>query len=163
MRVHHVHDMITQNVGVTTTLPRTVPSDLPYGVDAGPHEWNYRGRALHHKKQARGFPDLPDLDDLTPGQTVGLLVTSNGQLHLFLDGRHRKEIATELPVDKPVWGAASVYAHCTKIKSEILIGESGGVHYVCMGKHDQNSQLRNEVCCLLVTDSMYISVDSSQA
>ena len=93
MRVHYVHDMITQKVGVTTTLPGTVPSYLPTD-DAGPHEWNYMGRILYHNKQKRVF--LPDLDDLTPGQTVGLLVTSNGQLHLFLDGQHRKEIASLL-------------------------------------------------------------------
>ena len=135
MRVHHVHDMITQSVGVITTLPGTVPSYIPLS-DAGPHEWNYRGRTLYHKKQAREFSDLPDLNNPTPGQTVGLLVTSNGQLHLFLDGQHRKKIATGLPVDKPLWGAADVYARCTKIKSEFLIGESGAlcVHYVNMIK-----------------------------
>ena len=131
MRVHHVHDMITQGVGVTTTLPGTVPTVLHVPInDVGPHEWYYRGRTLYHNKQAREFPDLPS-DDLTPGQTVGLLVTSNGQLHLFLDGQHRKEIATELPVDKPLWGAADVFGMCTKIKSEILIGESGH-YYLCI-------------------------------
>ena len=152
MRVHHVHDMITQRVGVTSKLPGTVPSDLPHS-GAGPHEWNYMGRTLYHKKQKREFPDHPDLDGLTPGQTVGLLVTSNGQLHLFLDGQHRTEIASGLPANKPLWGAADVFDKCTKIKSEILIGESGGVHYVCINEHDQN---RQQVCCLLVTDSRYM-------
>ena len=125
---------------MTTTLPDTVPDDLPDSLlplsDAGPHEWNYGGRALFHNKQDRLFPDLPSLIDLTHGQTVGLLVTTNGQLHLFLDGRHRKEIATGLPVDTPLWGAASVWGKCTEIKSEILSGESGGVDYVCMGEHE---------------------------
>ena len=55
---------------------------------------------------------------------VGLLVTANGQLHLYLDGRHCKEIATGLPVDTRLWGVAHVYDRCTKIKSEILSGES---------------------------------------
>ena len=130
MRVHHVHDMITQSVGVTTTLPGTVPSELPTR-GAGPHEWIYDSRALYHNKQAREFPDLPHLDGLTPSQTVGLLVTSNGQLHLYLDGQHRKEIATGLPVDKPLWGVADVRTRCTKIKSEILSGESGH-YYLCI-------------------------------
>ena len=132
--------MITQRVGVTTTLPGTLRSYLPIG-GAGPHEWIYDSSTLYHNKQEREFPDLPHLNYLTPGQTVGLLVTSNGQLHLFLDGQHRKEIATELPVDTPLWGVADVYGRCTKIKSEILSGESGGVHYVCISEHDQNSQL----------------------
>ena len=121
---------------MTTTLPDTVPSDLPSYTGAGPHEWNYWGRYLFHNKQRRVFPDLPTLENLTSGQTVGLLVTTNGQLHLFLDGRHCKEIATGLPVGTPLWGAASVLGNCTKIKSEILSGESGGVDYVCMGEHE---------------------------
>ena len=132
---------------MTTTLPDTVPDDLPLR-GAGPHEWNYYNRHLLHNKQTRGFqkfPDLPgyptlhdvpSLNDLTSGQTVGLLVTTNGQLHLFFDGRHRKEIATGLPVDTPLWGAASVKGNCTKIKSEILSGESGGVDYVCVCEHE---------------------------
>ena len=120
---------------MTTTLPRTVPSDLPI-YDAGPHEWNYYNRTLSHNKQESEFPDLPFLSNLTSGQSVGLLVTTNGQLHLFLNGRHRKEIATGLPVGTPLWGAASVYGRCTEIKSEILSGESGGVDYMCMGEHE---------------------------
>ena len=120
---------------MTTTLPDTVPGYLPHR-GAGPHEWNYRGRTLYHNKQRRDFPDLPSLSDLTRGQTVGLLVTTNGQLHLFLNGRHHKEIATGLPVDTPLWGVANVWGKCTKIMSEILSGESGGVDYVCMGEHE---------------------------
>ena len=121
---------------MTTTLPDTVPRDLPAYTDAGPHEWNYWDRTLHHNKQRREFPDLPSLHALASGQTVGLLVTTNGQLHLFLHGQHCKEIATGLPVGTTLWGAASVYGRCTKIKSEILSGESGGVDYVCMGEHE---------------------------
>ena len=119
---------------MTTTIPGTVPSKLPLD-DAGPHEWNYTGRTLYHNKQEREFRDLPNLDDLSCGQTVGLLVTTNGQLHLFLDGKHSKEIATGLPVDTPLWGVASVYGTCLMITCEILSGESGCMHYVCMGEH----------------------------
>ena len=126
---------LPQQVGVTTTLPGTVPRDLP-DRGAGPHEWNYWGRTLFHNKQRREFPDLPSLHDLPRGQTVGLLVTTNGQLHVFLDGQHRKEIATGLPVDTPLWGAASVCGKCTKIKSEILSGESGDVDNACVGEHE---------------------------
>ena len=117
---------------MTSTLPSRVPRDLP-DIDAGPHEWNYRNSSLFHNKQWRGFPDHLSLNNLTSGQTMGLLVTTNGQLHLFLNGQHRKEIATGLPVDTPLWGGTSVNGSCTKIKSEILSGNSGGVDYVCMG------------------------------
>ena len=114
---------------MTTILPRTVPRDLP-DSGTGPHEWNYCGRTLFHNKQRREFPDLPSLNNLTHGKRVGLLATTNGQLHLFLNGQHLKEIATGLPADAPLWGSASVYGDCTKIKSEILSGESGGVESV---------------------------------
>ena len=144
---------------MTTTLPDTVPSDLP-AWDAGPHEWNYWDRALFHNTQRRVFLDLPHLSNLTRGQRVGLLVTTNGQLHLFLDGQHHKEIATGLPVDKPLWGAADVCGTCTKITSEILSGESGGVDYVCMGKHEAVSctyqKRKHSVMLIIIIILMHI-------
>ena len=111
-------------IGLTSRLPDVVPSLLSTGSHTGPHEWYYWDNTLYHNGQFSGFPDLPSFSDLTPGQTVGFLVTTNGQLHLFLDGQHRKKIATGLPVDTPLWGVAHVYDNCTKIKSEILKGES---------------------------------------
>ena len=113
-------------VGLTSELPNDVPSDLP-PTKAGSHEWICYNISIYHNKQPSKFPDLPSLNDLTPGQSVGLLVTPNGQLHLFLNGEHRHEIATGLPVDTPLWGVATVCANCTKIKSEIMSGESSGV------------------------------------
>ena len=112
----------SQTVGVTTSLPDSVPDSLPtYG--AGGHEWNYDNRSLYHNGSSSEFPHLPSLHDVTINQSVGLLVTTNGQLHLYLDGRHIQEVATELPINKPLWGAVDVYGKCTKIKSEMLSGE----------------------------------------
>ena len=111
----------SQRVGVTAKLPRTVPSYLP-DETAGAHEWNYWNKSLSHKGLLY-FSDLPSLYDLSRGQSVGLLVTPNGQLHLYLDGQHRKMIATGLPVNVPLWGAADIHGPCIKIKSEILSGE----------------------------------------
>ena len=116
-------------VGLTTELPSDVPKTLP-DRGSGPHEWNFSGNllpcGLYHNKRRTRFPDLPRLGTLTPGQSVGLLVTPSGQLHLFLNGEHRCEIATGLPVDTPLWGVADVFGKCTKIKSEIMSGESSG-------------------------------------
>ena len=117
-----VFPYFSQTVGVTTTLPDSVPDYLPLS-DAGGHEWNYWDRSLWHNGSSSGFPHLPSLDDLTTNQSVGLLVTTNGQLHLYLDGRHVQEVATGLPVTTPLWGAVDVYGGCIKIKSEILSGE----------------------------------------
>ena len=117
-----VFPYFSQRVGVTTTLPDSVPHELPLS-DAGGHEWNYVFRSLYHNGSHSGFPHLPSLHYLTANQSVGLLVTTNGQLHLYLDGRHVQEVATGLPVNIPLWGAVDVYGRYTKIKSEILSGE----------------------------------------
>ena len=103
-----------------------MPTELP-NDRAGPHQWICFGRFIYHNRQSSEFEECPNLHALTPGQSVGLLVTPNGQLHLFLDGKYCLEIATGLPVDTPLWGAADVFGRCTKIKSEIMSGESSGV------------------------------------
>ena len=110
---------------MTATLPNVVPSYLPWG-DSGPHEWNYRLTSLWHngRKISTG---LPDVNHLKRHQTVGLLLTSDGQLHVYNDGRHTKKVATNLPVNHHLWGAVDVYCNCTKIKSELLSGELDGV------------------------------------
>ena len=99
---------------MTATLPDSVPGYLPLS-GAGGHEWNYVNRSLYHNRSYSEFPHLPSLHDLTTNQSVGLLVTTNGQLHLYLDGRHVQEVATGLPVNIPLWGAVNVYDDCTKI------------------------------------------------
>ena len=117
--------IFSQAVGVTATLPNEVPSYLQYD-DSGPHEWNYRELSLWHNGRIIST-DLPDLDHLKCHQTVGLLLTSDGQLHVYNDGRHTKKVATNLPVNHHLWGAVDVYGDCTKIKSELLSGELDGV------------------------------------
>ena len=81
------------------------------------------------------IPGLPDLDDLTPGQSVGVAVTPEGELHIFFNRKHLCQIANDIPVDTPIWGVADIYGDCTKIKSEILSGESCGVVYVTHIRH----------------------------
>ena len=127
----HAHSIMLvthppQRVGLTTKLPSVVLPEVPIN-DVGPHEWNCCGAVIYHSKQFNSSEHFPTLDDLTRGQSVGLLVTPNGQLHLFLNGEHRCEIATGLPVDTPLWGVAGIRGKCTKIKSEIMSGESSGV------------------------------------
>ena len=118
--------IFSQSIGVTTTLPNGVPHYLP--IDhSGPHEWNYRWLSLWHNRSEIST-DLPNLDDLKHHQTVGLLLTSDGQLHVYHDGRHTKKVATNLPVNHHLWGAVDVGGDCTKIKSELLSGELDGVY-----------------------------------
>ena len=103
-----------------------------YPHKAGPNDWIIYIQSIFHKSRGvsgreRTISNLPGLDDLTPGQSVGLAVTPKGQLHIFFSGIHLGQIATDVPVDTPIWGMADIFGQCTKIKSETLRGESCGV------------------------------------
>ena len=112
----------SQIVGVTATLPHSVPLYLPLR-GAGSDEWHYWGKSLYHNKSSTKFPNIPSLNDLSIRQSVGLQISTNGKFHLFINGKHMDCVATGLPVNKPLWGAVDVRGRCTKIKSEMLSGE----------------------------------------
>ena len=120
-----LHTIFSQNVGVTATLPNEVHFEL-LGNGSGLHEWNYKWSSLWHNRKPIST-DLPPLDHLKRHQAVGFLLTSDGQLHVYHDGRHTKKVATNLPVNHHLWGAVDVCYNCTKIKSELLSGELDGV------------------------------------
>ena len=111
---------------MTTTLPDNVPSYL-YGRDAGPDQWYYDDQSLWHNRRGTRFPDLPSLNELRTQQRVGIQITENGELDLFIDGNYKKTVATGLPVHQAIFGVVDVGGKCTKIKSEILSGELDGV------------------------------------
>ena len=112
----------SQRVGVTATLPHSVPSYLPITV-AGSDAWYYYDNRLYHNQSYTEFPNIPSLHNLSIQQNIGVQISSNGQLHLFIDGKHMDCVATDLPVNKPLWGAVDVSCRCTEIKSEMLSGE----------------------------------------
>ena len=49
-----VFPYFSQRVGVTTTLPDSVPGYLPIFGGAGGHEWNYDDRSLYHNGSYSG-------------------------------------------------------------------------------------------------------------
>ena len=53
-------------------------------------------------------------------QSVGLLLTRDGDLHLFVDGKHREMVWSGLPTDQPLWGVADVYGKCAKINADTM-------------------------------------------
>ena len=111
---------------MTTTLPDNVPS-LLYGAVAGPDQWYYDDQSLYHNRKQTEFPDLPSLNELRTQQRVGIQITENGELNIFIDGNYKKTVATGLPVHQAIFGVVDVCGDCTKIKSEILSGELDGV------------------------------------
>ena len=107
-------------------LPNKVP---PYLLESscGPYEWNYKWKSLWHNHRVIST-NLPDIDNLKPHQTIGLLVTTEGHLHVYLNGQHIKKVAIHVPVDHNLWGAVDVHGSCSKIKSEL---RSGKLVFVC--------------------------------
>ena len=85
--------LFRQRVGVTATLPDEVPIFL-LSEESGSMEWNYVNLSVYHNR-IKLYSDLPYLRDLKPHQRVGLLLTTSGDLHVFLDGRHIKKVPSE--------------------------------------------------------------------
>ena len=117
----------SQAVGVTSALPQRVPRSLCYDrygsyYQASSNEWIYRGNQLLHNETETDFGHLPSLDDLRPGDSVGLLIDTTGNLHIFFNGTSSGTIAIGLPISKGLWGVASVENYYSKIKSEMLSG-----------------------------------------
>ena len=83
--------------------------------------WLLRSSKIYHIDQNKAISI--NTWDLHVGQSVGLLVTRDGDLHLFVDGKHREMVWSGLPTDQPLWGAAEVYGQCAKIKADILCGK----------------------------------------
>ena len=115
----------SQTVGVTATLPDEVPSGLD-GRGTGPKDWYYMGNGIwNNRKQCS--PELPNIDNLNTNKTIGLLISSDTKLHIYLDGHHITTVSG-LSVDSHLWGAVDVFGNCTKIKSELLSGELDGIY-----------------------------------
>ena len=112
--------MFSQVVGVTSSLPEQVPSYLDSASD---NEWLYKDRVLIHSAEETDFPHLESLDIISPGESVGLLLTATGSLHIYFNGKLVERIATGLPVNQPLWGVVDVYGTCIKVKSEVLGGK----------------------------------------
>ena len=116
-----------------------MPAEL-YCASAGPNDWIIEDHSIYHNTRerlgrGRMIPGLPYLYDLTPGQSVGVTVTPKSKLHIFFNGIHLGQIGNDIPVDTPIWGVVDIYGDCTKVKSEILSGESCGVVYITHIRH----------------------------
>ena len=118
----------SQTVGVMSALPNEVPDYVPYNNIASSKEWLFYARSLFHNAGQTFFHHLPHLDDLSAGDSVELLITATGDLHIFLNGLSGQRLATGLPINQcRLWGVADVCGECARIKSEMLSGNLGMV------------------------------------
>ena len=64
-------------------------------------------------------------NELTEGQSVGILLTRGRDLHWFVDDQWRGEAHVKrYPLDELTWGVVDVYGDCKKVRAEIFTGES---------------------------------------
>ena len=63
------------------------------------------------------------LEDLVEGDSIGCMVTSNGELHYYLNGEFQCVGWTGLPTDRLYWGVVDLHGSVTKIKSEFAFSK----------------------------------------
>ena len=63
---------------------------------------------------------FPDVSNLNTGATVGVLVSLEGNAHIYVNAQHISWTPSGLPVDKPLWGRVTMIGGCVKMKSELL-------------------------------------------
>ena len=88
--------------------------------------WILDGNTVYHNGEEKDIE--VDVDLLRVGQTVGCMVSSDGELHVYIDGMDKCVLWTGLPTHKPFWGLADVCECTTRIK--LLPGEWKYMHSV---------------------------------
>ena len=62
--------------------------------------------------------------NLNVGQSLGILLTRERDLHWFVDDKWRGIFhVDDYPLDRPLWGVADVCARCKQVKAETCSGE----------------------------------------
>ena len=76
--------------------------------------WIMTGVAVRHNDERR--PLNASLYSLREGQTVGCMVSREGELHFYIDGVDKGIVWTGLPTHKPFWGVADVCERTRRIQ-----------------------------------------------
>ncbi len=62
--------------------------------------------------------------DLGKGDSLGMLLTLEKEVHWFMNGVWRGSVRVEdYPLDIPIWGVVDVYGLCKQVKAEICTGK----------------------------------------
>ena len=107
-------------IGITTQCPDNI--SIPrHALEWDDHSdyWILFRNAVHHNGERRGLKIV--LWSLRVGQTVGCMVSREGELHVYIDGVDNGIVWTGLPTHKPFWGVADVHG-CTKM-IQLVSGE----------------------------------------
>eukprot|EP00731_Ephydatia_muelleri_P022384 Em0014g975a len=89
------------------------------------------------------LPDEINFHDLNVGDTVGLLYTNSGTLHLFINGAHVVTLPCTVPVG--VYGLVDLYGQCVKVSLRPLTPWSGGSPLHVMADKSALDQQRKQL------------------
>ena len=89
------------------------------------------------------LPDEINFHDLKVGDTVGLLYTNSGTLHLFINGAHVVTLPCTVPVG--VYGLVDLYGQCVKVSLRPLTPWSGGSPLHVMADKSALDQQRKQL------------------
>ena len=107
---------------MTTQCPAKTRIGIPrHAMEWRDHSdyWIQFSNVVHHNGEKRKLE--VDLESLREGQTVGCMVSREGELHVYIDGVDNGIVWTGLPTHKPFWGVADVYGRTKKI--QLVSGE----------------------------------------
>ena len=76
--------------------------------------WILVGRTFYHNNERRNLK--VNLESLQEGQTVGFMVSREGELLVYIDGVVKGIVWTGLPTHKPFWGVVDVCGRTNKIQ-----------------------------------------------
>ena len=89
------------------------------------------------------LPDEINFHDLKVGDTVGLLYTNSGTLHLFMNGAHVVTLPCTVPVG--VYGLVDLCGQCVKVSLRPLTPWSGGSPLHVMADKSALDQQRKQL------------------
>ena len=109
------------------------------------------------------LPDEINFHNLKVGDTVGLLYTNSGTLHLFINGAHMVTLPCTVPMG--VYGLVDLYGQCVKVSLRPLTLWNGGSPLHVMADKSALDQQRKQLagklsmstCCL----DLYIALELS--
>ena len=89
------------------------------------------------------LPDEINFHDLKVEDTVGLLYTNSGTLHLFINGAHMVTLPCTVPMG--VYGLVDLYGQCVKVSLRPLTSWSGGSPLHVMADKSALDQQRKQL------------------
>ena len=111
--------------------------------------WLYLSNVVYHGEQEQ----LLDIstNDLKDGDSIGLCITRDGDLEIYINGQKRAVGWHNVPTDKPLWGVLDIWGQPIAIQSEFYCGELYSSHWGYMQCVKHTYSMCYPVYCVCLT------------